>query len=876
MIAKPNSDNQDQIELYVTNTAVFWTDYGEIGARFYGWTTDGEQDYVEVTGLPPELYIDADVYEEQSKQLETHTKIDNIDHGHESLFGDELTRLQFNSVGPRSDVEEKFDKTYEADIWYTEFARIQLGLKTGIRVPEQRCDYSEAEAIDLAGEQQPRVVTFDIENDDRQGFPIDDGHFQHTDSAILSIAAHDSYTDETVVFFNTAGRSFESMFGLDSPPEGIEDLHEAGLSEDIDELKARPEEKNMLTEFACYIDEVNPDLLTGWNFEDYDAPYLVGRMEQLGVSVDRMARKDGEVSLSGGGWAQVQDFGGRTVYDLLQAYKDTKRSELQSYRLDAVAQVELDDAKIEHSDMGYYEMWNEDPIKFLNYNVKDTLLTVGINEKAGVLDFKNALREEVGVDFDLTRQNNQFIEMFVRRKLHEKGLHGPTKHFEGKEDFGGGHVFEPSDGVFKNVTGIDVKSLYPMGMKMFNISPEKKLTSKPPAGFPANKAPNGIWFDRREDGIFKELIDDSIDLKEGYRTKKHEAGERGDREAVSMWGERYAVAKTVTNSIFGVLGWEHFFLYDKDVAEAVTLLGRECIKRTARYVREETEGKVIYGDTDSNYIKWPDEWSMDKCLRRAKDVCDTLSNEVYPQFANEQFNVPVEDNEWLIERENYMIRFFQSNNKKRYAYKSLWDEGDDISDDPEKKIVGYGSKRSDFSELTQKTQKRVIESILDGESEDEIVSIVQSASERIHPGLEPGEWETIGIPGGLGKKISREHADNDEYYNWSSSGDHPQDAHPRAAWNANHMLGTNIGEGDKPMRVYLEGQYSDEMERRIDVIGFNTGDDIAEYDGELMVDTERMIDGAVIRPLDKVLDAIGIDVNCAVDGVNQQGLAAFC
>lgn len=74
------------------------------------------------------------------------------------------------------------------------------------------------------------------------------------------------------------------------------------------------------------------------------------------------------------------------------------------------------------------------------------------------------------------------------------------------------------------------------------------------------------------------------------------------------------------------------------------------------------------------------------------------------------------------------------------------------------------------------------------------------------------------------------------------------------------MLDTNIGSGDKPMRVYLDDQYSDEMNRNIDVVGFNTIDEIASYDGEFMIDVERMVEGAVIRPLDSVLAAIDIEV----------------
>jgi hypothetical protein len=74
------------------------------------------------------------------------------------------------------------------------------------------------------------------------------------------------------------------------------------------------------------------------------------------------------------------------------------------------------------------------------------------------------------------------------------------------------------------------------------------------------------------------------------------------------------------------------------------------------------------------------------------------------------------------------------------------------------------------------------------------------------------------------------------------------------------MLDTNIGSGDKPMRVYLDNQYSDEMNRNIDVVGFNTIDEISSYDGEFIIDVDRMIEGAVIRPLDSVLAAIDIEI----------------
>jgi hypothetical protein len=86
----------------------------------------------------------------------------------------------------------------------------------------------------------------------------------------------------------------------------------------------------------------------------------------------------------------------------------------------------LDDAKIEHQEKGFYELYNDNTQKFLNYNTKDVKLTNGINEAANVLGFKTALRNTIGLDYEDTSDNKDFITMMVRRKLHENKLVGPT------------------------------------------------------------------------------------------------------------------------------------------------------------------------------------------------------------------------------------------------------------------------------------------------------------------------------------------------------------------------------------------------------------------------------------------------------------------
>src|SRR5699024_8697702 len=207
---------------------------------------------------------------------------------------------------------------------------------SGMRIPERRgsdgalvVPHDEIEPVDMAVD--ARVCTFDIEVDDRSGFP-EDG-----EEKIICLSSHDSVRDEYAVWL------YEAPDGAACPDElaGYE-----GIEAEFDaEVHRFDSEEAMLAEFLDYIDETNPDVLTGWNFADFDAPYLLDRVEELGVAncdeydlnLDRISRVN-EVWRSD--W-QGPNIKGRVVFDLLYAYQRTQFSELDSYRLDAVGEVEL-------------------------------------------------------------------------------------------------------------------------------------------------------------------------------------------------------------------------------------------------------------------------------------------------------------------------------------------------------------------------------------------------------------------------------------------------------------------------------------------------------------------------------------------------------
>jgi len=163
------------------------------------------------------------------------------------------------------------------------------------------------------------------------------------------------------------------------------------------EVRTFETEAAMLDAFIEYIDDTDPDLLTGWNFEDFDAPYVLDRLEvlddgsQYDLSIDRLSRI-GEVWRSGWGGPDIK---GRVVFDLLYAYKRTMFTELESYRLDAVGErTRRRQGERYTGDIG--DLWEQDPERLLEYSIRDVELCVEIDRKQDVIAFWDEVRTFVG------------------------------------------------------------------------------------------------------------------------------------------------------------------------------------------------------------------------------------------------------------------------------------------------------------------------------------------------------------------------------------------------------------------------------------------------------------------------------------------------
>ncbi|OYR55931.1 DNA-directed DNA polymerase [Halorubrum halodurans] len=829
---------------------------------------DDEVEHLRVLGVEPYFYVptaelDSDPVE--AYDVVIGTREEGADgEPYESIRGEPLTRIVTRTPRDVGNIRDDFETTFEADILFPNRFLIDNGLNGGIRVEERRIDDGAGTIQVHEGHLEPadvdaemRVNTFDIEVDDRRGFP-EDG-----EEPIVCLTSHDSYDDEYVVWL------YDAPEAEVPPPEDLPDYEGIVSDADLDfRVRTFEEEAAMLDAFVEYLDDTDPDVLTGWNFEDFDAPYVLDRLEVLDdgseydLSIERLSRI-GEVWRSGWGGPDVK---GRVVFDLLYAYKRTMFTELESYRLDAVGERELGVGKERYAgDIG--DLWEQDPERLLEYSIRDVELCVEIDRAQDVIAFWDDARKIVGCKLEDATTPGDAVDMYV---LHMAfgNFALPSKGQQEAEEFEGGAVFDPISGVREMVSVLDLKSLYPMSMVTINASPETKVDPDAYDG-ETYRTPTGVHFRKEPDGIIREMVNELLDEREEKKAlrNEHDPG----TEAYEQYDRQQGAVKVLMNSLYGVFGWDRFRLYDREMSAGVTSTNREVIDFTAG-VTEELDREVTYGDTDSVMLSLGD-LSKENAIETSFDIQEHI-NDRYDDFAREELNADA--HRFEIEFEKLYRRFFQAGKKKRYAGHIVWKEGKDVDDID---ITGFEYKRSDIAGITKEVQQHVIETIVTGDDIDEDLEAITTYLSGVIDDFLAGnvDVEEVGIPGGIGKRL-------DAY--------ETPTAQVRGAQYANELLGTNFGRGSKPKRLYLEKVHPDfwermeteegldpqrnglygEFKRDPDVICFEYADQIPE---EFEVDWEKMLEKTLKGPIERVIEALGTSWEEVKTGQEQTGLGSF-
>ncbi len=761
--------------------------------HIFGRDVDGTARHIQVTGFRPYFYAPAEQVERSAPPAQV---TPDIGARATSIKGDQVIRLYTGKPTDVRDVRDRYHH-FEADIPFATRFMIDTGLTGGVALPGLVADYREIRPAEIYA--PARVCMLDIECEDQRGFP-DPGR-----DAIICITCWDSYLDRYATFLYLPERQEPDEARLREAAPLKSGCFDPGRHT----LRVCFSETEMLKAFAAYLKETDPDILSGWNFLEFDLPYIKRRMEALSLSPSMLARLEGDV--------ERLALRGRAMFDLLPAYRKMHATLRESYRLDAVAEAEVGETKVRYKGT-ISDLWKSDPCLLVEYNHMDVKLCVAIDEKNRIIEFYREIARYVGCPLERTLNSSNVIDIFVLRKAHGRYVL-PSKGYAPAEEFEGATVFDPSRGVKENVVLLDLKSLYPMAMMTINASPE----TKDPAG--DLRAPNGIRFRKHPDGLTRSIISDLLKERDEKKALRN-SYPFGSPEYI-LYDMQQNVLKVIMNTYYGVSGYTRFRLYDREIGSAITSVGRAIIEHT-RSVIESLGLHVIYGDTDSCMVALPG-LDLRSTIEKAREIEKAL-NASYADFARRELNA--DTHYFSIKFEKVYQRFFQAGKKKRYAGHLVWKEGADVD---EIDIVGFEIRRSDYPQITKVVQRKVMELILMGQGYDPVKRYLGDVIRDFRAGRY--SLDEIGIPGGIGKDLGDYQTD---------------DAHVRGAKYSNKFLGMEFAKGSKPKRVYIKNVTA--KYQKTDVLCFEYGDQVPS---EFQVDWEIMMEKTVKQPISRIIEALG-------------------
>lgn len=458
-------------------------------------------------------------------------------------------------------------------------------------------------------------------------------------------------------------------------------------------------EKAMLEEFISVVNGYDPDLLTGFNCNNFDVPYIIERMRQTEVRPVFGRCKTKSVVSKKLGARFKNMITGRVIVDSFEIVK--KDFSLQRYGLDFVARSLLKKEKVDVKHSEIEQLWKgsgDEYSKLVEYARMDSILAMDLVQDLKLLDKYVALSRVAGTLLQDTLEGGETIriENFLLREFNEQGYVFPSRPSQRflserdkikKRELVGGYVIEPIKELHSNVVVLDFLSMYPSIIRTFNVCP----TTLDKNG--VHQSPSGARFLKAEERpgiiphILERLMNDRGDVKKAM-------GQASDPEKKRVLYAKQWALKILANAFYGHLGYSRARIYDLDVANAITSWGRDIISRTAEKIEKHYGCQVVYGDTDSVFLKNDGE-GMETIAKNAHLMAEEMSKDL-PGIMTLEF-------------EKVFKRFLPLSKKRYVAWsftqtKSGWEEGMEMK--------GIETVRRDWCNLVGDTITDVIDILL--------------------------------------------------------------------------------------------------------------------------------------------------------------------
>lgn len=501
-----------------------------------------------------------------------------------------------------------------------------------------------------------------------------------------------------------------------------------------------------------------PDIVTGWNSNYFDIPYMMARMTRVMsedfikqfspwglISESTQAIMDREVV--------TYTLSGITQLDYLDLYKKYTYGNQESYKLDHIAFVELGERKLENPGKDFKDFYTNYWDTFVEYNQHDVRLVVMLEDKMRLVELAIAIAYMAKINFSDVFSPIKTWENVIYNHLKAKHIVPPNKKVSSRGVFEGAYVKEPLVGKHKWVASFDLQSLYPHLIMNYNLSPETitgnqiystvedLLAQKIDTGFLKEEnltmTANGYTYRKDILGFFPELMkelysrrskDKKLMLKaeQDYQDTHNESLTK----EIAKLNNAQMAAKILLNSLYGSLGNNYFLYYDVRQAEGITLSGQLAIRWVANKINallNKTLGTntdyVIYSDTDSMYLDLEtivesncEGKTTEQKIAYMDKVCEKILkpaiNKAYDELAD---YVNAYENAMVMKREVLSdVAIFTG--KKRYIMSVHNSEGVQYAE-PKIKVVGLEMVRSSTPQVIRDISYDSLPVILHGNKE---------------------------------------------------------------------------------------------------------------------------------------------------------------
>jgi len=653
------------------------------------------------------------------------------------------------------------------------------------------------------------------------------------------------------------------------------------------------DEHSMLNDFIEWWHNNIPEVITGWNCEFFDLPYLTGRLSRvLGEKVMKRMSPWGIVSQSEvfiqGRKNICVDIGGVSILDYMRLYRWSPGTPNQeSFRLDYIAQQELGQQKLDHSEFETFkDFYTQDWQKFVEYNIVDVELVDRLEDKLKLIELALTMAYDAKVNYQDIFFQVRLWDNIIYNYLKKRNIVIPQKNKSQKDEkYAGAYVKEPIPGRYDWVVNFDLNSLYPHLIMQYNISPETLLEERHPTAsverilnesinFELHKdyavCANGAMYRKEKQGFLPELMQKYYDERVIYKKKMIEAKKQNEKTpSIALQKEiarcnNIQMAKKISlNSAYGAIGNQYFRYYKLANAEAITLSGQVSIRWIENKMNEylnkilktEDVDYVIASDTDSIYLHlgplvdavFPqgvrDKGKVVDFLDKAcEDQIEPYIEKSYQELAS---YVNAYDQKMFMKRENIADRGIWTA-KKRYIL-NVWDSEGVRYAEPKLKIMGIEAVKSSTPAPCRKMIKDVLKLIMN-KTEDDVIDFIDGCRKEFKS-LPP---EDISFP--------RTVSNVEKHRSVSAIYEKGTPIHARGALLFNHYIKKNnltkkyslINNGEKIKFCYLKKPNP----LQENVISF-----IQQFPTELgidkYIDYDLQFEKSFLEPLKTILDSIG-------------------